>query len=73
MMKPMSEFQKEDPPCPYDKPCHIWHHETIQQGIPCPCKCHYSKKRYQDWGDGLNRILNKDEVIDYLTSPGEKS
>jgi len=66
-MKTMAELQANDPPCPYDKPCHIWHHETIQNGLPCPCKCHYSNERIKEWGRGLDRILNKDEVIEHLS------
>ena len=63
----MAELQKDDPLCPYtDKPCYIWHHETIEQGMPCPCKCHWSDVKIDEWGKGLDRIDNADEVTEFI-------
>ena len=65
-MRTMSEIQTNDPPCPFtDKPCHIWHHITIKQGLPCPCKCHYTNENLDEWAKD-SRITNIDEVMNHL-------
>ena len=69
----MAEIQKNDPPCPYkENPCDRWHYTTIECGDPCPCNCHWTDNHLDEWGKGLTRITNIDEVVDYMKNVGRK-
>ena len=55
-------IQKEDPPCPYSKPCDKWHFETIDVGLICPCMCHFSKENTNKMKEQFPNITNIDKV-----------
>jgi len=66
-MKSMAEIQKNDPLCPSkDKPCNRWHHTTIEKGLDCPCRCHWTNEHLDEWGKQMTRIVNIDEIVDYM-------
>lgn len=65
----IGSIQKNDPPCPSkDKPCDIHHKDTIEKGLFCPCKCHYTKENNEKMKKKFDRIINIDNIwpkVDY--------